>query len=240
VTLLRMGMLEWVDRDPGKIYLRLIPFAILFFVIAITLERFRKEADSRYFYPIAVIFTYGALSGVAAYYKPLANWLESFAPWTRGQVEYFFIINAGIYFILDMLFERSHTPQMRTVAKFFRFVIPGHVMTSLLLLGLAASDLWDKSPGNLAFKHEARLFEFLLPIVACLFVFGSIPKHMKNFLASGLVFLAIGIVRLQQDFFKDRAAWPVLLLWAGVLLMAAAANYSSIRMALVRWARYRP
>jgi len=113
-------------------------------------------------------------------------------------------------------------------------------MTSLLMLGLAASDLWDKSPKDIAFKHEARIFEFLLPVVACLFVFGSIPKHMKNFLASGLVFLAIGIVRLQQDFFKNRAAWPVLLLWAGVLLMAAAANYSSIRMALVRWTRHRP
>jgi serine/threonine-protein kinase len=240
VTLLRMGMLEWVDKDPGKVYLRLIPFAFLFFVIAIALERFRQEADSRYFYPIAVIFTYGALSGVAAYHKPLADWLASFAPWTRGQVEYFFILNAGIYLILNVLFERSDTPQLRTVAKTFRFVIPGHVMTSLLLLGLAASDLWDKSPGDVALKHEARIFEFLLPIVACLFVFGSIPKHMKNFLASGLVFLAIGIVRLQQDFFKDRAAWPVLLLWAGVLLMAAAANYSSIRMVLVRWARFRP
>jgi hypothetical protein len=240
VTLLRMGMLEWVDHDPGKIYLRLIPFAFLFFVIAIALERFRKEADSRYFYPIAVIFTYGALSGVAAYHKPFADWLKSFAPWTRGQVEYFFILNAGIYLALNLLFERSHTPQMRAVAKSFRFVIPGHVMTSLLMLGLAAFDLWDKSSKDIAFKQEARIFEFLLPVVACLFVFGSIPKHMKNFLASGLVFLAIGIVRLQQDYFKDRAAWPVLLLWAGVLLMAAAANYSSIRMALVRWTRHRP
>jgi hypothetical protein len=240
VTLLRMGMLEWLHQELGKFYLRLIPFAFLFFVIAIALERIRREADSRYFYPIAVIFTYGALSGVAAYHKPFADWLKSFAPWTRGQVEYFFILNAAIYLALNMLFEGSHTTQMRAVAKSFRFVIPGHVMTSLLMLGLAASDLWDKSPKDIAFKHEARIFEFLLPVVACLFVFGSIPKHMKNFLASGLVFLAIGIVRLQQDFFKNRAAWPVLLLWAGVLLMAAAANYSSIRMALVRWTRHRP
>ncbi|HWU37667.1 MAG TPA: serine/threonine-protein kinase, partial [Candidatus Acidoferrum sp.] len=31
VTLLRMGMLGWLDTDPGRVYLRLIPFAVLFF-----------------------------------------------------------------------------------------------------------------------------------------------------------------------------------------------------------------
>ena len=101
---------------------------------------------------------------------------------------------------------------MRGVAKTFRFVIPGHVLTSLLLLGLAASDLWDKSPESAALRHEARFFEVLLPLVACLFVFGSIPKQMKNFLATGLLFLAIGIVRLEQDLFKEHAAWPLSLL----------------------------
>jgi multisubunit Na+/H+ antiporter MnhB subunit len=77
-------------------------------------------------------------------------------------------------------------------------------------------------------------------VVACLFVFGSIPKQMKNFLATGLLFLAIGIVRLEQDFFKERPAWPISLLFAGLLLMLAAANYSPLRMALSRLIRRRP
>jgi peptidoglycan/LPS O-acetylase OafA/YrhL len=114
------------------------------------------------------------------------------------------------------------------------------VLTSLLLLGSAASDLWEKSPSSVAFRHEARFFEILLPVVACLFIFGSIPKQMKNFLATGLLFLAIGIVRLEQDFFKERATWPLSLLFVGLLLMLAAANYSPLRMALTRLIRRRP
>jgi hypothetical protein len=62
---------------------------------------------------------------------------------------------------------------------------------------------------------------------------------MKNYLATGLLFLAIGIVRLQQDFFKDRAEWPIVLLLAGTLLMLIAARYPAIRLALGRWKRRR-
>jgi hypothetical protein len=107
------------------------------------------------------------------------------------------------------------------VGKSFRFVIPGHVMTSLLLLGLAAES-----------HLEQRVFEWLLPAVACIFVFGSIPQQMKNFFASGLVFFAIGAYRLQQTVFPGHAFWPVLLLVAGLSLMLAAANYAALRVAL--------
>jgi uncharacterized membrane protein len=86
-------------------------------------------------------------------------------------------------------------------------------------------------------RHEARFFEFLLAVVACLFVFVSIPKQMKNYLATGLVFLAVAILRLEQDFFKDRAAWPMSLLVTGLLLMLAAANCSPLKMALARLIR---
>jgi len=52
---------------------------------------------------------------------------------------------------------------------------------------------------------------------------------MKNFFVTGLLFLGIGIVRLQQDLFRDRAAWPLALLVIGFLLMLAAANLDSIK-----------
>jgi formate hydrogenlyase subunit 3/multisubunit Na+/H+ antiporter MnhD subunit len=61
---------------------------------------------------------------------------------------------------------------------------------------------------------------------------------MKNFLVSGLVFLAIGIYRLQQEVFPNRAWWPILLLVAGLGLMLVAANYAALRVALGRmWKR---
>jgi hypothetical protein len=240
VTLLRMGLLEWIDTDPGKPYLELIPFALLFFLAGMLIERLPSPADSRYFYSVAVVATFVSLSGVALFHQPYAQWLERMAPRTRGQLEYLFIINAAIYLSLQTACERLPLAQMRGVAKTFRFVIPGHVLTSLLLLGMAASDLWDKSPQSAALRHEARFFEVLLPVVACLFIFGSIPKQMKNFLATGLLFLAIGIVRLEQDLFKEHAAWPLSLLIAGLLLMFAAANYSPLRMTLIRLVRRKP
>ena len=237
VTLLRMGLLQWLDTDPGRPFLDLLPFALLFFLAGMLIEYFRYPADSRYFYFVAVVATFVSLSGMALYHEPYAQWLKRVLPRTRGQLEYLFIINAGVYLLLQSVCETVPLPQMRGVAKTFRFVIPGHVLTSIFLLGLAASDLWDKSPQNVALRHEARFFEILLPLAACLFVFASIPKQMKNFLASGLLFLAIGIVRLEQGLFKEHAAWPLSLLLAGLLLMFAAANYSPLRMSVMRLIR---
>jgi hypothetical protein len=240
VVLLRMGLLEWLNNDPGLPYLRLIPFALLFFAAALLLERLRCGADSRYFYPIAVGFTFVALSGMAAQYKPYADWLARVLPRTRGELEYLFIINAGFYYVLQRISDRVNLPQMRSVAKTFRFVIPGHVMTSLLILGLHATQRWEGEMASATLRHEARFFEFLLPFVAALFVFGSIGKQMKNFLASGLVFLAIGLVRLEQNYFQHRAIWPLALLVLGLALMYLAVNYPALRVRFAaRWQRTR-
>jgi hypothetical protein len=222
-TLLRPGVLDCLDRDPGRFYFDLIPCAILFMAAGSVFERLRMPDDSRYFYPFAVAFTLAALSGVAVYHEAWSNWLKAVAPWTRGQIEYLFIVNAAIYFVLDRIFDRFPLSQVRTVGKSFRFVIPGHVMTSLLVLGLDAESV-----------TEARIFEWLLPAAACVFVFASIPRQMKNFLVSGLVFLAIGVYRLQQEVFPNRAWWPIMLLLAGLGLMLAAANYAALRVALGR------
>ena len=240
VTLLRMGLLDWLKQDPGRFYFRLIPFALLFFTVGILIEHLRYEADSRYFYLVFVLFTFAGLSGIAAFDEPYAQWLRSVAPRTRGQVEYLFIINAAFYLALQYVCDRVPSAQMRALAKVFRFVIPGHVLTSLLLLGLAASKLWEESPGNVAMRREARFFEILLPLVACGFVFGSIPKQMKNFFVTGLLFVAVGVVRLQNDLFEGRGGWPASLLLIGLLLMLGAANYTPLKMAFTRLIRRQP
>ncbi len=239
VTLLRMGMLEWLEKDPGKAYFRMIPIAVLFFLAAAWIEKKRCPGDSRYFYPVAVLFTFVALSGVAGFHQPFQDWLRYHWPKTRGQVEYFFILNAVIYLSIQSFCEWFGSPQMRSVAKSFRFVIPGHVLTSLLLLGLTAYARWQDALERPDYKHEARFFEVLLPVVACLFVFGSVPKQMKNFFVTGLLFLAVGIGRLQYDLFRERAVWPVSLLITGIVLMVIAANYTPIKLFLARLVRRR-
>jgi tRNA A-37 threonylcarbamoyl transferase component Bud32 len=234
VTLLRMGMIGWFENDHGKIYFHLLPLAGLFFLTAAVIERTGRRDDSRYFYPFALLFIFAAMSGLAGDHPPYANWLKRSFPWTRGQLEYLFIINAGVYLALQSLGERFGSAQMRSAAKVFRFVIPGHVLTSILLLGVFAAQRWEEALSSADLRVEARFFEFLLPAAACLFVIASVPKQMKNFLASGLVFLAIGIVRLQTGFFRDRASWPIALLAAGILLMTVAANYTPVKLSILR------
>ncbi len=239
VTLLRMGMIEWIDKDPGRVYLRLLPAVLPFFAAAIILEHRQSPWDARYFYPIAVVFTYTALSGIAGVHEPYAKWLSRTMPWTRGQVEYLFFINAGIYFSLQLLCDRLGLPQLRVVAKAFRFVLPGHLLLPLFLLGVEATRRWNESPASVAMRHEAHIFEVLLPLVAFLIVFLSIPKQMKNYLGTGMLFLAIGIVRLQQNWLKDKVAWPVTLLVAGMLTMLLASRYSAFRISVSRLFRRR-
>jgi hypothetical protein len=176
-------------------------------------------------YPFFAVFVYVSLTGLATFHEPLVDWLRSAAPWTRGQREYIFLLNAVVYLSLQWIFERPSSGQLRALARAFRFVIPGHVLMPLFLIGLAARER----------SFEARLFEILLPLAAAGFVFGSIPKQMKNFFASGLLFLAIGLVRLQQDLFEGRALWPSILLVSGLLLMFAAARYSPLRRIVARW-----
>ncbi len=227
ISLLRLGLIEWIEKDPGRPYFYLIPCAALFLVLGLVLERRGQGGDSRYFYPLFVAFTYTSLTGLAALHDPWVEWLRSSAAWTRGQREYLFLANAGAYLVLQWVCEVHWSAQMRAVARAFRFVIPGHVLVSLFLLGVAAPD------GT----REFRVFEILLPLAAAGFVFGSIPRQMKNFFASGLLFLAIGLVRLQQNLFRERALWPACLLVLGLLLMLAAARYSPLNRVIARWRR---
>ena len=239
ITLFRFGLMDHFDEDPGWYYFRLILIALLFFAAAFTIERLNFPNDSRYFYPFAVVFTLVSMSGLAAYHKPYHEWLEHAHPWTRGQIEYLFIINAVILFVLQLICGHFRSSQMRTVAKSFRFFIPGHVLTSVLLLGIEAWSRWQDNLDDLRIKHEARFFEILLPLLACAFVYGSIPKQMKNYFVSGMIFLAAGVIRLQQDIFENKARWPLSLLILGLLLMLFATRYSAVKMYLARMVRRR-
>jgi hypothetical protein len=188
-TLLRAGVLDCLDHDPGRFYFDLIPCAVIFMAAGFLFERLRMQDDSRYFYPFAVVFALAALSGVAAFHDQWTNILKSWWPWTRCQKEYLFILNAGVYFILDRICGRFQSSQVRMVGKSFRFVIPGHVMTSLFALSLSAETVL-----------ESRVYQWLLPGAACVFVFAGISRQMKNFLLSGLVFLAIGLTICSKKF----------------------------------------
>jgi hypothetical protein len=128
---------------------------------------------------------------------------------------------------------------MRVVAKAFRYAVPGHVLTSVALLELAAIERWHDKIADLALKHEARLFEYLLPALAIVFVYASIWKQMKNYFVVGILYLGVALILLQTDRFEGRARLSIFLLLIGTFAMYGAARYSSIKMALARMIRPR-
>ena len=219
VTLLRFGVIEWFDTDPGKPFLYLIPFAGAFLLAGLVLELRRFSGDSQYFYPVGVIFTLVALSGVAAFHEPYANWLKRSFPFTRGQVEYLFAFNGFLYWLLQRICDLASSAQMRRVAKVFRFFVPGHFLGAILVLGINASDRWHESLADSSLHFEARFFEILLPVAATVFLFAAISRQMKNFLATGMLFLAVGIIRLQQNLLEGWISWPLGLMFAGIMLI---------------------
>lgn len=238
VGLLRMGVLEWLRQEKfGSFFLHLIPIALLFFAIGMAIERLGYPTDSRYFYPVAVGFTWIALIGLASTHE---GYLEFVNRWwsIEMQREYLFLINAGIYFLLQGVCEHLPWAQLQSVSRAFRFVIPGHVLLPILSIGVRAMDKWKGSlemPGDPSYRFEARVFEVLLPCVACAFVYLSIPRQMKNFFVWGMVFLAIGVVQLQNELFKDHRVWLISLMLGGLLVMLAATHYATLRMTLSRW-----
>jgi hypothetical protein len=237
VRLLQMGMLQW---EAGNIYLHLIPVAMIFFALGMIVEKLNFSADSRYFYPIATAFTWAALTGLAYnnYGYLNLNRLQRIARWDlRNQVAYLFLVNAGIYLILQKVCDRLPWAQLHSVARAFRFVIPSHVLIALWALGSSAMELWHGQKAPAGIRFEARFFEVLLPCAACLFVFRSVPRQMKNFFVWGMVFLAVGIVNLQQDIFDQRRAWLISLILGGLIVMLTATNYASLRMTVHRWIR---
>src|SRR5262249_6258557 len=149
-------------------YFYLMPCAAMFMTAGLALESLRLRDDSQYVYPLAVGLMWAGLTGIATYHAPYAEWLNRVAPWSRGQIAYLFVVNAAVYFVLAILWERAPGPQARMVGKVFRFVIPTHVLLSLLVLGFTAK-----------VQSEERFFLWMLPTAACVFVFASIWRQMK-------------------------------------------------------------
>ncbi len=241
VALLQAGLLRSLSEDkPSEIFVHLIPIALLFLAIGIIVEHLRHPTDSRFFYPVAVGFVWIALSGLAATHD---GYLQSVNWWWSGirmQRAYLFLVNAGLYFILQGICERLPWAQLQAVGRTFRFMIPLHVLLPVLDLGISATALWTGEHPNPAFKLEARTFEVLLPCLSLVFIFLSISRQMKNFFVWGMLFLAIGIVRLQDDIFKNQRAWLISLVVGGFCTMLVATHYSGLRMAVSRWTRRTP
>ena len=65
--------------------------------------------------------------------------------------------------------------------------------------------------------------ELLLPVGALVFIFSSVPKQMKAFFFSGMLYAAISVQRMTARHFEDQFAWPVSLAILG------------LSMALIAW-----
>jgi hypothetical protein len=230
IWLLQRGLLEWIgDEDlVSRIFTNMIPISLLFFLLGMVIERLRFPGDSRYFYPVAVGFTWITLTGLAATHMGYLERVDAWWPEViRMRREYLFLVNAGIYFALQWVCDRIPWNQLHAVARAFRFVIPTHVLLAL----------WSLERSTDASQLEIRILEVTLLCVAATFVYLSIPRQMKNFFVWGMLFIAIGIVDLQNDIFADRRGWLVSLMMAGLLVMLLSTHYAGFRLVFSRWIR---
>ncbi len=199
----------------------LIPAAILF-CLALLLDLKQKQmylAGPLYIFSVAVFLL--SLT-VIARYGPTRQWLG----WqsvdnVENEIKYSFMMNGLVYLIVGFLADRSKRSRwLRRIATLLFWLTPTHVLVPLFLLAL------EREGAVLA--GTWTLFEVLLPIGAIFFVFASVPKQMKSFFFSGLFYLALSVIQLTYEHFKNRFYWPVLLAVIGFALTLAAWRFPAL------------
>ncbi|MCG8526821.1 MAG: serine/threonine protein kinase [Opitutales bacterium] len=138
VYLAQIGLLDWIETEISELYIHLLLLGLILLIAAFFVEKNQCSDDSRYIHPLGFLITFISLTGIAYTREPLHQWLEITIPFTRGQAEYCFLINAMIYFGLQKWLDSIETPQMRRLALCFRFLIPSHVLIALLSLSVSA------------------------------------------------------------------------------------------------------
>ena len=174
------------------------------------------------FYVMALMILLTSLTLIARF-GPTLRWLgwlgsDAGADMTR-QIDYSFMINGGLYLLAGLLADRTAgSAWLRRIGALLFWLAPSHLLIPIWRL----EDTWP------IFGRSWTFAELLLPCVALLFVFASVPKQMKSFFFSGLFYVAISVQRLTARHFKDELAWPVALAVAGLALALIAWRWPAL------------
>jgi hypothetical protein len=191
---------------------------VAFIVVAVLWDViFRRPAFAAPFYILGVAVLVLALT-LIAYFGPTLQWLRWLGPAddsNRGdQIKYSFMINGGLYLIAGLLADRlGGSAWLRRISTFLFWLAPSHLLVPLMRL----ENHWPIE------QSSWTVAELLLPVGALVFIFSSVPKQMKPFFFSGMLYAAISVQRMTARHFEDQFAWPVSLAILG------------LSMALIAW-----
>jgi serine/threonine protein kinase len=209
---------QWRDHHIDTIAGWYLAPAVIFLAMAVTWDvRFRRPAFAAPFYVMGLSVLLISLT-LIAWFGPTLEWLH----WLRAtddasredQIKFSFIINGALYLLAGLVADRlGGTSSLRRIGAFLFWIAPSHLLAPLLRL----EDHWPIA------ESSWTVAEVLLPVGALTFVFASVPKQMKPFFFSGMLYAAISVQRMTARHFEDQFAWPVSL---AILGMA---------MALIAW-----
>jgi hypothetical protein len=191
---------------------------IVFIVVAVLWDViFRRPAFAAPFYVMGLTVLLLGLT-LIAYFGPTLQWLHWLPPADDSnradQIKYSFIINGGLYLIAGLLADRlGGSSLLRRISTLLFWIAPSHLLVPLLRL----EDHWPIGDSGWT------VAELLLPLGALIFIFSSVPKQMKPFFFSGMLYAAISVQRMTARHFEDQFAWPVSLALLG------------LSMALIAW-----
>jgi len=192
----------------------LIPGVILL-TLALALDlRLRVTAIVAPIYIISIAtvllsLTFIALCGPTTEWFGLDQWITD----KFDGIAYSLIINGVIYFTLGMLADRSKKSYwLHRIAPLLFWLTPTHVLAPIVYFMSEKKWEWFLLPAGWT------LSELVLALSALFFVFTSVPKQMKSFLFSGLFYMAVSVVWLTQEHFKEKFFWPIILASVGLIL----------------------
>ncbi|HVT88401.1 MAG TPA: serine/threonine-protein kinase [Tepidisphaeraceae bacterium] len=158
-----------------------------------------------------------------AHFGPTPRWLgltgQLEGEARTRQVQYSLMGNGLLYLFAGAFANRSAASAwLRRIGTLMFWLAPSHILIPVLRL----ENDWP------IFASSWTAAEILLPLGALGFIFASVPRQMKSFFFSGLVYLAISVQRLTARHFEDNFAWPVTLAVTGIMLALLAWRYPSL------------
>ena len=195
----------------------LIFFGVGIFILGIFYEKtnFKKYCQAPYFIGAGIVFF--SLFLLANDGTLLKYFTGSTVNYDQDIVGWSNVIVGVIYLVFAYAIEKLKNIGLKEAQKykeFFNLVGPFMVLGAIFYLGLDG-----KKP----------VYETLLLLSSLGFIFGSIPKLVRQYLFIGTLFLIIYIFSLGGEYFQDQVGWPITLFVAGLSSMVISIVLEKVR-----------
>lgn len=191
----------------------MLPLVGVYSYIGSLLERKGKRDFGKYAYLVAVllfILTMYVLSASGELIKPVVGSIDNISQWSS-------IVLGVIYLFISWLLEKSKNLNLEEPQKYIGLF---NLLAVVNILG---------SVFNLGLNGKKPIYETAQLLLSILFIFASIVKTSRSFLYVGTLFLVIYFFDIGSEYFQNQVGWPLTLLAAGLLTMAAGFGVERIR-----------